>query len=396
MTEHHTENFGDPPHHGRVVFLGHIVSRRFILATPPLPPAFRNGKEGKHFAYAQDLLEPANSDQFRSTAHGRMLAMAQTSPLIGVSLSRCTSDRYRLRRSNGVRAVKTPTHASPHPINKIHTNDPSDMCMTRAGGMVIPRHESGDPFGLLLRERIVFLGNQVDDFTADAVISQLLLLDAQDPKKVRRTAIVIFYSGVNVYTPVVRLLLLGQKPPHANLSPNHICVLLCPLEKDIKLFINSPGGSVTAGMGIYDAMQMCRADVSTVCMGLAASMGAFLLTSGARGKRLSMPNARIMIHQPLGGASGQAVDIEIQAREIMYHKANLNRLMAFHTGQDVKQIDEDTDRDRYMSPLEAKNYGIIDQVIGGDDAGLKIEGEPKEYLKTKASYIAWGDEMDSA
>jgi len=274
--------------------------------------------------------------------------MAQTSPLIGVSLSRCTSDRYRLRRPNGVRAVKTPTHASPHPINKIHTNDPSDMCMTRAGGMVIPRHESGDPFGLLLRERIVFLGNQVDDFTADAVISQLLLLDAQDPKK------------------------------------------------DIKLFINSPGGSVTAGMGIYDAMQMCRADVSTVCMGLAASMGAFLLTSGARGKRLSMPNARIMIHQPLGGASGQAVDIEIQAREIMYHKANLNRLMAFHTGQDVKQIDEDTDRDRYMSPLEAKNYGIIDQVIGGDDAGIKIEGEPKEYLKTKASYIAWGDEIDSA
>ena len=165
--------------------------------------------------------------------------------------------------------------------------------------------------------------------------------------------------------------------------------------QDIKLFINSPGGSVTAGMGIYDAMQMCRADVSTVCMGLAASMGAFLLTSGARGKRLSMPNARIMIHQPLGGASGQAVDIEIQAKEIMYHKANLNRLMAFHTGQDVKQIDEDTDRDRYMSPLEAKNYGIIDEIIGGDDAGLKIEGEPQQYLKTKASYISCGDEIDT-
>lgn len=186
----------------------------------------------------------------------------------------------------------------------------------------------------------------MDDFTADAVISQLLLLDAQDPKK------------------------------------------------DIKLFINSPGGSVTAGMGIYDAMQMCRADVSTVCMGLAASMGAFLLTAGANGKRLSMPNARIMIHQPLGGASGQAVDIEIQAKEIMYHKANLNRLMAFHTGQDVKQVDEDTDRDRYMSPLEAKNYGIIDEIIGGDSAGLEIVGEPKEYLKTKASYISWGDELD--
>ena len=162
------------------------------------------------------------------------------------------------------------------------------MSSTRAGGPVVPRQEAADPFGLLLRQRIVFLGSQVDDFTADAVISQLLLLDAQYPKQ------------------------------------------------DIKLFINSPGGSVTAGMGIYDAMQMCRADVSTVCMGLAASMGAFLLTSGARGKRLSMPNARIMIHQPLGGASGQAVDIEIQAKEIMYHKANLNRLMAFHTGQDVK------------------------------------------------------------
>ena len=168
----------------------------------------------------------------------------------------------------------------------------------------------------------------------------------------------------------------------------------CFFLQDIKLFINSPGGSVTAGMGIYDAMQMCRADVSTVCMGLAASMGAFLLTAGSRGKRLSMPNARIMIHQPLGGASGQAVDIEIQAQEIMFHKANLNRLMAFHTDQDVKQIDEDTDRDRYMSPLEAKNYGIIDEIIGGDDAGLKIEGEPKEYLKTKASYISWGDELD--
>jgi len=217
-----------------------------------------------------------------------------------------------------------------------------------AGGPVIPRQEAGDPFGLLLRQRIVFLGNQVDDFTADAVISQLLLLDAQDPKK------------------------------------------------DIKLFINSPGGSVTAGMGIYDAMQMCRADVSTVCMGLAASMGAFLLASGANGKRLSMPNARIMIHQPLGGASGQAVDIEIQAKEIMYHKANLNRLMAFHTGQDVKQVDEDTDRDRYMSPLEAKNYGIIDEIIGGDSAGLQIVGEPKEYLKTKASYISWGDELDGS
>ena len=211
-------------------------------------------------------------------------------------------------------------------------------------GPVVPRDASGDPFGALLRNRIVFLGSQVDDFNADAVISQLLLLDQQDPTK------------------------------------------------EIKLFINSPGGSVTAGMGIYDAMQFCQAPVSTVCLGLAASMGAFLLASGEKGRRMSMPNARIMIHQPLGGAQGSAVDIEIQAKEIMHHKANLNRLMAFHTGQDVKQIDEDTDRDRYMSPLEAKQYGVIDIVIGGDDAGLKIDGSFTEKLKTKKDYVAWGNE----
>jgi len=213
-------------------------------------------------------------------------------------------------------------------------------------GPVVPRSEAGDPFGMLLKNRIVFLGHQVDDFNADAVISQLLLLDQQDPTK------------------------------------------------EIKLFINSPGGSVTAGMGIYDAMQFCRAPVSTVCLGLAASMGAFLLSAGEKGRRMSMPNARIMIHQPLGGASGSAVDIEIQAKEIMYHKANLNRLMAFHTGKDVKQIDEDTDRDRYMSPLEAKEYGCIDIVIGGDDAGLKIVGDATAPLKTRKDYTAWGDRDD--
>ena len=210
-------------------------------------------------------------------------------------------------------------------------------------GMVTPRSEAGDPFQMLLRQRIVVLGNQVDDFIADSVVSQLLLLNQQDSNK------------------------------------------------EIKLFINSPGGSVTAGMGIYDAMQFVDAPVSTVCMGLAASMGAFLLTSGEKGRRMSMPNARIMIHQPLGGASGQAVDIEIQAKEMMYHKSRLNQLMAFHTGQDVKKIDEDTDRDRYMSPLEAKNYGCIDIVIGGDDAGLKIEGEMADFKKTKAEYVAWGN-----
>lgn len=209
--------------------------------------------------------------------------------------------------------------------------------------MIVPRSEAGDPFQMLLRQRIVMLGNQVDDFIADAIISQLLLLNQQDPTK------------------------------------------------EIKLFINSPGGSVTAGMGIYDAMQFVQAPVGTVCMGLAASMGAFLLTAGEKGKRMSMPNARIMIHQPLGGASGQAVDIEIQAKEMMFHKGRLNQLMAFHSGQPVEKIDADTDRDRYMSPLEAKNYGLIDEVIGGDDAGLKIEGEMADFKKTKAEYVSWGN-----
>mmetsp|Transcript_12018 Transcript_12018/g.19386 ORF Transcript_12018/g.19386 Transcript_12018/m.19386 type:complete len:289 (-) Transcript_12018:1953-2819(-) len=280
--------------------------------------------------------------------------MAQTLTTQGVTLRGVSaigrSARPLPKRTSAVRGRSAANHMTRASFTSGgYSPDEEALIMSaiRAGGPVVPRSEGGDPFGLLLRQRIVFLGSEVNDFTADAVISQLLLLDAQDPKK------------------------------------------------DIKLFINSPGGSVTAGMGIYDAMQMCRADVSTVCMGLAASMGAFLLTSGAKGKRLSMPNARIMIHQPLGGASGAAVDIEIQAKEIMYHKANLNRLMAFHTGQDVKQIDEDTDRDRYMSPLESKNYGIIDEIIGGDDAGLKIDGQPKEFMKTKAAYIAWGDDIET-
>eukprot|EP00803_Ostreobium_quekettii_P006065 evm.model.scf_440.4 EVM.evm.TU.scf_440.4 scf_440:31071-33129(+) len=211
--------------------------------------------------------------------------------------------------------------------------------------IMAPRSQElgGDPFSLLLKQRIVVLGGEVNDFVADAVVSQLLLLDAQDSKK------------------------------------------------DIKLFINSPGGSVTAGMGIYDGMQLCKADVQTYCFGIAASMGAFLLGAGAKGKRYSMPNARIMIHQPLGGASGPAADIEIQAREIMFHKANINRIMSAYTGQPVEQIEEDTDRDRYMSPLEAKQYGLIDHIIGGDDAGLKIEGSLTDFPKTKEEYVNWGD-----
>ena len=172
-----------------------------------------------------------------------------------------------------------------------------------------------DIYSRLLRERIVFLGTPVDNQVADSIVAQLLFLDAEDP------------------------------------------------EKDVQLYINSPGGSVTAGMAIYDTMQQIRPDVVTICFGLAASMGAFLLCSGAAGKRLSLPSARIMIHQPLGGAQGQAVDIEIQAKEILYHKQRLNELIAHHTGQPLERIEADTERDFYMSAEEASTYGLIDQVV---------------------------------
>ena len=172
-----------------------------------------------------------------------------------------------------------------------------------------------DIYSRLLRERIIFLGTQVDDTVADSIVAQLLFLDAEDP------------------------------------------------EKDIQLYINSPGGSVTAGMAIYDTIQQIRPDVATICFGLAASMGAFLLTAGATGKRMALPSSRIMIHQPLGGAQGQAVDIEIQAKEILYHKRTLNNLLAHHTGQPIEKIEADTERDFFMSAAEAKDYGLIDQVI---------------------------------
>jgi ATP-dependent Clp protease protease subunit len=172
-----------------------------------------------------------------------------------------------------------------------------------------------DIFSRLLRERIVFLGSQVDDTTSNLIMSQLLFLEAEDP------------------------------------------------EKDIYLYINSPGGSVYAGMAILDTMNHVRPDVCTICMGLAASMGAFLLAAGAKGKRMSLPNARIMIHQPLGGAQGQAVDIEIQAREILYIKRSLNEMLAANTGKPLEQIEQDTERDFFMSPAEAQQYGLIDQVL---------------------------------
>ena len=158
--------------------------------------------------------------------------------------------------------------------------------------------------------------------TADFIISQLLFLDADDPKK------------------------------------------------DIKLFINSPGGSVTAGMGIYDAMKLCKADVSTVCVGLAASMGAFILASGTKGKRYCMPNSRVMIHQPLGTAGGKATDMSIRIREMAYHKIKINKILSKITGKSVDQIDLDTDRDNFMNPWEAKEYGLVDEVIDDGKPGL--------------------------
>jgi ATP-dependent Clp protease, proteolytic subunit ClpP len=186
---------------------------------------------------------------------------------------------------------------------------------------------SFDIYSRLLRERIIFLGTGIDDQVADALVAQLLFLEAEDP------------------------------------------------EKEIQIYINSPGGSVTAGLAIYDTMQQVAPDVVTICYGLAASMGAFLLSGGTRGKRLALPSARIMIHQPLGGAQGQAVDIEIQAQEILFLKDTLNGLMAEHTGQPLEKIAEDTDRDYFLSPAEAVEYGLIDRVVDSSgDGGIVTEG----------------------
>ncbi|HIS54062.1 TPA: ATP-dependent Clp endopeptidase proteolytic subunit ClpP [Candidatus Galligastranaerophilus gallistercoris] len=172
-----------------------------------------------------------------------------------------------------------------------------------------------DIFSRLLRERIIFLGSEIDDDVANSIVAQLLLLDSENP------------------------------------------------DKDIMLYINSPGGVITAGMAIYDTMKLIKADVSTICLGDAASMGAFLLSAGTKGKRLALPNARIMIHQPLGGAKGQATDIEIEAKEILRMKTMLSTLMAEHTGQTVEKIKQDTERDNFMTAKEALEYGLIDKVV---------------------------------
>ena len=174
---------------------------------------------------------------------------------------------------------------------------------------------SYDIFSRLLKDRIIFLGDQVNDATAGLIVAQLLFLEAEDP------------------------------------------------DKDIHLYINSPGGSITSGMAIYDTMQYIKPDVSTICIGMAASMGAFLLAAGAKGKRLALPNSEIMIHQPLGGAQGQATDIEIHAKRILKIKETLNEILSERTGQPLEKIKMDTERDNFMSALEAKEYGLIDEVF---------------------------------
>lgn len=185
-----------------------------------------------------------------------------------------------------------------------------------------------DVVSRLLKDRILLLGTDVNDEVANVLVAQLLFLANEDP------------------------------------------------DKDITLYINSPGGSVSAGLAIYDTMQFIPCDIQTVCFGMAASMGAFLLGAGAKGKRKSLPNARIMIHQPLGGAQGQAADIEIQAKEILFTKASLNKYMADYTDQPIEKIAEDTDRDFFMTPYEAKDYGIIDEVIKTKTSHIPLPAMP--------------------
>ena len=174
---------------------------------------------------------------------------------------------------------------------------------------------SYDIFSRLLNDRIIFLSDEVNDTTASLIVAQMLFLEAQDP------------------------------------------------DKDISFYINSPGGSVTAGMAIYDTMQYIKCDVSTICIGMAASMGAFLLSSGAKGKRLALPHSEVMIHQPLGGARGQATDIKIQAEQILKTKAMLNQILSENTGKSLEIIERDTDRDNYMTAQEALEYGLIDKIV---------------------------------
>ncbi|KAG5524412.1 hypothetical protein RHGRI_031160 [Rhododendron griersonianum] len=203
----------------------------------------------------------------------------------------------------------------------------------------------GDVLGMLLRERIVFLGDEIDDLVAELVISQLLLLDAQDPTK------------------------------------------------DIKFFINSPGGSLSATMALYDVVRLVRADVSTVAMGLAANTASIILGGGTKGKRLAMPNARIMMHQPMGGAYGEAFKMEIQTKELMESKASVIKIISNFTGHSLEQVEKDIEYDRYMSPIEAVEYGIIDGIIDGDSI-VPLMPARDERFSNKFSDIVDNPELD--
>jgi ATP-dependent Clp protease protease subunit len=204
-------------------------------------------------------------------------------------------------------------------MTDIYRKSALDTDMLGMVPMVIEQSGRGerayDIYSRLLKERVIFLVGPVNDHTANLIVAQMLFLESENP------------------------------------------------DKDISLYINSPGGSVSAGLAIYDTMQFIKPDVSTLCTGLAASMGAFLLAAGAKGKRFSLPNSRIMIHQPLGGAQGQAADIEIQAREILYLRERLNQILADKTGRTIDQIAKDTDRDNFMSADQAAEYGMIDKVL---------------------------------
>ena len=189
---------------------------------------------------------------------------------------------------------------------------------------------SYDIYSRLLKDRIILLGTEIHDELANVIVAQMLFLESEDP------------------------------------------------DKDINLYINSPGGSVTAGMAIYDTMQYVRPAVSTICVGQAASMGAVLLLAGAKGKRQALPNARIMIHQPMGGAQGQATDIEIQAREILRMKGRLNEIIAKHTGQPLERVEKDSDRDYFMGAQEARAYGIVDEVVSVNRKSLKSAEERRD------------------
>ena len=205
--------------------------------------------------------------------------------------------------------------------------------------MVIEQTSKGerayDIYSRLLKDRIIFLGTPINDDVANLMIAQMLFLESEDP------------------------------------------------DKDINFYVNSPGGSVTSGMAIYDTMQYIKPDITTVCIGQAASMGALLLTAGTTGKRYSLPNSRIMIHQPMGGVQGQASDIKIQAEEIIRLRGTLNKILAFHTKRDIKKVEVDTDRDFFMSGEEAKKYGLIDHVINNRDDLDKI-------IETEALYVNKG------